>query len=302
MTSWEKRVEYPGLPIAQYERGQNARYFKLVAQPIKQNILSELELDTIGYNGVTPGPLIILKQGEWVFLEVENQLDQPTALHVHGLAKPNIEDGVPEIEPTPTIKPGESYTYKFQAWQSGTFFYHSTHDFQANLGLIGPFIVLPNEEQQIPHHDFIQVIQQWQIKQPELGKVFPGTYQPIKFGNNPNFFTLNGKSFPDTVPMYIRYGEKVRMRFINKTNSNHTIHIHGHDFQVVEVDGFPRKYLFDDTIVVGSGKRWAVEFMANNPGIWPINGTKTFHESNNGETPGGMITRLIYKKNNSSHQ
>jgi hypothetical protein len=25
--------------------------------------------------------------------------------------------------------------------------------------------------------------------------------------------------------------------------------------------------------------------MSNNPGIWPINGTKTFHQSNNGESP-----------------
>lgn len=61
MTSWEKRVKYPGLPIAPYEKGQNARYFKLVAQPIKQNILSEIEIDTISYNGVTPGPLILVK-------------------------------------------------------------------------------------------------------------------------------------------------------------------------------------------------------------------------------------------------
>lgn len=300
MSTWEQRIAYPGQPIAEYQQDQNGRYFKLVAQPIKQNILSDLKIDALGYNGTTPGPLIILKQGEWVFLEVENQMDEPTALHVHGLAKPNTQDGTPPIEPTPLIEPGQSYTYRFQAWQSGTFFYHSTHGFQSNLGLMGPFIVLPQEDHltshHLPHHDYIQVIQQWQIEQPELGKVFPGTYKPIKFGIRPNFFTLNGKSFPDTVPMYTRLGEIVRMRFVNKTSSNHTMHIHGHDFKVVEVDGFPRQGLFDDTIVVASGKRWDVEFLANNPGIWPVNGTRTFHESNNGETPGGMVTKLMYTK------
>lgn len=163
---------------------------------------------------------------------------------------------------------------------------------------MGPFIVLPQEDHlkshHLPHHDFIQVIQQ-QIEQPELGKVCHGTYKPIKFGIRPHFFTLNGKSSPDTVPMYTRLGEIVRMRFINKTSSNH-MHIHGHDFNVVEVDGLPRQGLFDDTIVVASGKRLDVEFLANNPGIWPVNGTRTLHESNNGETPGGMVTKLIYKK------
>ncbi|MDC3418163.1 hypothetical protein [Aquibacillus salsiterrae] len=39
-----------------------------------------------------------------------------------------------------------------------------------------------------------------------------------------------------------------------------------------------------------------VELIANNPGKWPINGTKTFHQSNNGHTPGGMSTQLIYNE------
>lgn len=72
------------------------------------------------------------------------------------------------------------------------------------------------------------------------------------------------------------------------------MHVHGHDFLVVSINGFPWKE-YDDTINVASGRRFDIEFDSNNPGIWPINGTKTFHQSNNGVSPGGMITRLIYK-------
>jgi FtsP/CotA-like multicopper oxidase with cupredoxin domain len=241
--------------------------------------------------------LIIIKQGEWIFLEVENRMDKPTALHVHGLSKPNSQDGIPAIEPTPLIKPGESYTYQFVAWQAGTFFYHSSDVFQAGLGLMGGFIVLPKEEEQshlmIPQHDYVLLLQQWEIPQPELGKVFPGTYDPNKFNRTPNFFTINGKSFPDTSPLYTSYGEKVRIRFINKTNNSHSMHTHGHDFLVTSVDGFSRGVM-DDTINVASGQRWDIEFITNNPGTWTINGTKIFHQSNNGEAPGGMISRLIY--------
>jgi len=111
---------------------------------------------------------------------------------------------------------------------------------------------------------------------------------------NPNFFTINGKAFPSTSPLNTKYGDKIRIRFINKSNAAHSMHVHGHDFRLIEIDGFPR-YKHFDTLNVPSGRRRSIEFISNNPGIWPINGTKTFHQTNNGVTPGGMITRLHYK-------
>lgn len=296
---WESNVSAPDMKIAVYQQEENIRHFHLTAQPIKHNILSNLTIEALGYNGVTPGPLIIMKQGEWIYLTVENRMEHPTSLHVHGLSKPNSQDGAPDIEPaTPRIQPGESYTYKFLCWQAGTFFYHSPEAFQVSQGLIGAFIVLPKNDYilpcLIPHHDYVLLIQQWEIPQPEVGKVFPGTYKPDKFDRNPNFFTINGKAFPDTSPLYFRFGEKIRIRFITKTSASHSMHLHGHDFKVVSVDGFPRPGFWDDTIDVTSGRRIDVELLANNPGIWPLNGTKNFHQSNNGETPGGMITKVIY--------
>jgi len=242
-----------------------------------------------------------MKQGEWIYLTVENRLNESTALHVHGLSKPNSQDGVPEITPaTPSIEPGKSYTYKFNCWQSGTFFYHSSNVFQVAQGLIGAFIVLPKTEYSsshtIPDRDYILLIQQWEIPQPELGKVFPGTYKPNKFDRHPNFFTINGKSFPFTSPLYFRKGEKIRLRFITKASESHSMHLHGHDWQVISEDGFQRPGYWDDTTHLASSKRIDVALDANNPGVWPLNGTKTFHQTNNGVAPGGMITKVIYKK------
>ena len=194
---------------------------------------------------------------------------------------------------------GDSFTYKFITWQAGTFFYHSTMEQQAAQGLVGAFIVLPKDEDVVdynmPYGNYVLVLRQWEIPQPTLGKVCPGLYKPNKFDRNPNFLTINGKAFPDTAPLYTRCGELIKIRFINKSSNSHSMHIHGHDFTVVAVDGFQRLE-FDDTIDVASGRRIEIELLTNNPGIWPINGTKTFHQSNNGESPGGMITRLIYEK------
>lgn len=300
MLEWENRVAYPGVSIAEYDQGPNYRYYKLVSSPIEHQLLSNITIQALGFNGSTPGPLIIAKEGEWIYLEYENRTDHAHGLHLHGLSKPVQQDGMPEIEKnTPLIKPGETFTYKYYAWQVGTFFYHSSHIPQVTQGMIGPFIILPNLEQphqySIPARDYTYVIQQSQIPQKEFGEVYPGTYVPNKFDIHPNFFTLNGKSFADTAPMYTHYGEKLHIRFINKTSSSHSMHIHGHDFLVLMIDGFPRQPYMDDTISIASGQRWEIDLHANNPGTWPVNGTKSFHQSNNGETPGGMITKLIYK-------
>lgn len=295
MKTWEQRIDIPDGKKATYQQRPNGRYFKLTAQPIKQQILPDVTLDILGYNGITPGPLIIIKQGEMVYLKVENKLDKPTALHVHGLSKPNSQDGMPEIEPTPKLKPGESYTYKFLAWQPGTFFYHSSDPHQEADGLIGAFIVLPNEAYTLPNHDYLLFIQQWEIEQPTFGVVTPGTYRPKNFNRNPNFFTINGKCFPSTTPLETKFGELIRIRMINNSNQSHTMHIHGHDFRVVAEDAFNRDGKWKDTINLPSGKRFDIEFLANNYGIWPVNGTKPFHKTNNGQSPGGMLTRLKYK-------
>lgn len=296
---WESRLISPDVPFARYTKEPAIRKFHLVAQPIDHNILSNITIKAMGYNGSTPGPVIVVKQDEYVSITVENRLDEDTSLHVHGLAKPNSQDGTPDIEPNnPPIRPGESLTYTFLCWQSGTFFYHSTTAFQVSRGLMGAFIVIPRDEKIseliLPHHDFVLLLQQWEIPQPQLGEIFPGTYTPNKFDRNPNFFTINGKSFPDTSSMFVKKGEHIKMRFINKSSSSHSMHLHGHDFYVTVVDGFPRDNHMDDTISVASGKRIEVDFLALNPGVWPLNGTKTFHQSNNGETPGGMTSRFVY--------
>ena len=298
--AWEKRLSSPDVQLAKYKKSDSVRHFYLVAEEIVHPILSDVRIKALGYNGSTPGPVIVMRQGEWVALTVENRLKDDTALHVHGLSKPNSQDGVPEIEPNNVkIKPGTSHTYEFYCWQSGTFFYHSSMGFQVSQGLIGAFIVLPIEErlsyEMVPDRDFILLLQQWEIShQPQLGNVASGVFELNKFDRNPNFFTINGKAFPDTSPLLVQYGEHIKIRLINKSSQAHSMHTHGHDFTVTHIDGFPIYSMLDDTINVASGRRIELDFMANNPGIWPLNGTKTFHQSNNGVSPGGMITRIIY--------
>lgn len=129
-----------------YDDKDNIRHFHLIAEPIKHYILDKISVDAMGYNGSTPGPLIVVNQGEWAELKVENKLDQPTALHIEGFSNSNFKGGITDNEPDMTkIQPGESVTYRFLAWKAGTFFYHSYMGEQMSKGLIGIFMVLPSK-------------------------------------------------------------------------------------------------------------------------------------------------------------
>ncbi|MBF6487242.1 transcription termination factor Rho [Nocardia otitidiscaviarum] len=98
-------------------------------------------------------------------------------------------------------------------------------------------------------------------------------------------WTVNGKAFPDTDPLEVTEGERVRLRFVNRTMMAHPMHLHGHTYQVVTSTGTgPRK----DTSLVLPMRTVEVDFDANNPGRWMTHCHNIYH----GEA--GMMAELSY--------
>ena len=96
----------------------------------------------IAVNGSVPGPLIRLREGQNVRLNVTNTLDVDTSVHWHGLLLPFHMDGVPGIS-FPGIRPGQTFTYEFPVRQAGTYWYHSHSGLQEQQGHYGPLIIDP---------------------------------------------------------------------------------------------------------------------------------------------------------------
>ncbi|WP_323751018.1 copper resistance system multicopper oxidase [Marinobacter sp.] len=96
----------------------------------------------IGYNGKSPGPVLRLKEGETVKINVTNNLDEMTSIHWHGLILPFQQDGVPGIS-FPGIKAGETFTYEFPVAQAGTYWFHSHSGFQEPDGAFGAIVIEP---------------------------------------------------------------------------------------------------------------------------------------------------------------
>lgn len=103
------------------------------------------ERTAITVNGSLPAPTLRFREGDTVTLRVSNALARAhTSLHWHGLVLPANMDGVPGLS-FDGIAPGESYLYRFDVRQAGTYWYHSHSMFQEQAGLYGALIVDPRE-------------------------------------------------------------------------------------------------------------------------------------------------------------
>ena len=297
-------VSYRATPDARGDRTlvanevNGVKEYELVASVIGWNILSHERVNAYAFNRQVPGPRIEVTEGDRLRIRVRNELPEPTTVHWHGLILPNSMDGPAGITQAP-IQPGDSFTYEFTARQAGTFFYHS-HDHpdrQQALGLYGALIIKPRDGARERSYDYDQDVviqlQEWLERE---GYTYPAM---LMEGGLPNFFTINGKAYPDTERISMRVGERVRVRFIGSNNNFiHPMHIHGGPFEIVESDGSPVPEggrLLKDTINVGPGERWDVIWTARLPGKWLLHCHIPHHTTNdNVEVDGaGGLTTVI---------
>ena len=104
----------------------------------------------IGINGTVPAPLIRLREGQMVRLNVVNDLDEDSSIHWHGLLVPPQHDGVPGVS-FPGIKSRSNYLYEFPIKQNGTYWYHSHSGLQEQLGHYGPIVIDPAGEDPVQY-------------------------------------------------------------------------------------------------------------------------------------------------------
>ncbi|NOX17793.1 MAG: multicopper oxidase domain-containing protein [Chlorobi bacterium] len=112
----------------------------------------------------------------------------------------------------------------------------------------------------------------------------------------PNWFSVNGKSYPMTPNIYIKEGENIRVRLINAGTEEHYLHLHGHDFWQVCNDGIPIKQPDQmNTLRLSPGKTLDIIIEGNNRGIWTFHDHDTRRVTNNGLYPGGNLLALVYE-------
>lgn len=289
-----------GIPMEGTLGPDGVRTYELRTGLLRWNILPDVTVDAYAYNDQLPGPLLLLNANESVVIRVTNGLPENTTVHLHGLQIPNDMDGVPYIGQDP-ILPGGTFEHRFRVPDTpGTFFYH-THfepDRQQALGLSGPLIIRGGAGDAGGANDPAAVdvpvmINEWVVRD---GRTYPAMDQP---GMQPNFFTLNGKSWPETETIRVKVGDLVRLRVVGAGQFIHPMHLHGQPFTIVATDGSPvpeASRLVKDTVLVGPGERYDLEFRARAPGTWLFHCHINDHLTNNGATvegEGGLSMRIV---------
>jgi len=295
-------IDGPSIQPPSAERGaqplpfrmeDGVKVFELTTQLTRWSILdldsgSPVTVTAMTYNGMVPGPLIRVTEGEQIRVVVHNQLPEPTTIHWHGVEVPNAMDGVPDMT-QPPIQPGETFTYEFTARPAGTFIYHSHYegDRQVSTGLYAPLIIDPAEpESNPPDIDAVLMLSEW-LERDGL------TYAAMPMmGMEPNYFTINGKAFPSTETIRVKVGQRVRLRFIGIGQFIHPMHLHGFSFKITASDGHPvpqAAQLTKDTLSIAPGERYDVEFTATETGKWMLHCHILHHTTNNNVEPGGLM-------------
>ncbi|MFY5051304.1 copper resistance system multicopper oxidase [Acinetobacter baumannii] len=119
----------------------------------------------------------------------------------------------------------------------------------------------------------------------------------IRLGGNMEryIWTINGKKFSDTTPLQVKYGERIRLKFVNDSMMAHPMHLHGMFMQLEngqQAENLPNKH----TIIVPPGKTVTALLTADALGEWAIQCHLLYHMS------AGMMNKLIVAQVNDGQQ
>lgn len=110
----------------------------------------------------------------------------------------------------------------------------------------------------------------------------------IRLGGNMEryIWTINGKKFNEADPLVVKYGERIRLKFVNESMMAHPMHLHGMFMQLEngqDPSNMPNKH----TVIVPPGKTITTLLTADELGEWAIHCHLLYHMS------AGMMNKLI---------
>jgi FtsP/CotA-like multicopper oxidase with cupredoxin domain len=258
--------------------------------PVTVELAPDRILSTIGYNGTAPGPILRLKEGRPVTVNVTNDTDTPEFVHWHGFLIPPEVDGVEE-EKTPQVPPHGTRSFKITPTLAGSRWYHSHAMAMSDLhkgtftGQFGFVYVEPAGNPGNYDQELFLTIRDWEpffttqmvdmdenddptAPQPEKPQVLNTAPNGIEVTSTT--YSINDKALGAGEPIRVREGQRVLFHFVNASAiENRRISLGGHKFQVIALDGNPVPNPASvDCLFLGAGERICAIVEMNNPGNW----------------------------------
>ncbi len=198
-------------------------------------------------NGSIPAPTLRWREGDTVTLRVTNRLRESTSIHWHGILLPYQMDGVPGIS-FQGIPPGETFVYRFEVKQTGTYWYHSHTGFQEQTGMYGAIIIESARGDSIQaDRDYVVQLSDWTDEDPMtvFGKL-------KKQSDYYNFNQLTAQDFFRDVSAGSFRSARDKRRMWNQMRMSPT--------DLADISGYTYTYLMNGTTPAGN---WTGLFARN---------------------------------------
>src|SRR5882757_3520718 len=199
-------------------------HYTLRIEPCKLEIAPGIVIDTIGYNGQVPGPILRVREGVPVTIDVTNNTPNADIVHWHGLAIDSLNDGAME-EGSPMIPAGRTLRYHFTPRPAGARWYHTHVGGGANLsvgGYTGQFGFLLVEGHQDPGHydqEIFLAIHHWEPSFVPMVETMreASANAPLTPGSDVGYkyATINQHMLGAGEPIRVKQGQRVLMHLLN---------------------------------------------------------------------------------------
>src|SRR5580658_2711904 len=258
--------------------------YTLRIEPCTLEIGPGVSVKTLAYNGQVPGPLLRLREGVPVSIDVTNASTDPDIVHWHGLAIDSLNDGAME-EGSPMIPAGQTHRYTFTPKPSGTRWYHTHASAYGNLSAstyTGQFgFLLIEGNQSLPHYDqeFNLAIHHWEPSFVPMVETMreQSSNMPLTTGSDVGYkyATINDRMLGAGEPIRVKQGQRILMRLLNASaTENVVLALPGHRFTVIAMDGNPVPNPKPVEIVsLAVAERVDAVVEMNAPGVWVLGST-----------------------------
>ena len=258
--------------------------FRLRIEPTTLTIGPGVEIKTLAYNGQVPGPLLRLREGSPVTIDVTNATTNDDIVHWHGLAIDVANDGAME-EGSPMIAAGETHRYSFTPKPSGTRWYHTHTTAYENLnigtytGQFGFLLIDGKEEPGKYDQEINLAIHHWGPSFVPMVETMRSmsSNEPLTTGSDVGYkyATINGHMLGAGEPIRVKQGQRVLMRLLNASGTeNVVLALPGHSFKIIAMDGNPvPNPTTVDVISLAVAERVDAIVEMNSPGVWVLGST-----------------------------
>lgn len=256
----------------------------LTIKPCTIEISPGVNIKTIGYNGQVPGPLLRLRHGVPVTIDVTNATETADLVHWHGLTTDSPNDGAME-EGSPMIPPGGHLRYSLTPNPVGSRWYHTHAGSGANLGIgtyTGQFGFLLIDGPGDPGHydqEVFLAIHHWEPSFVPMVEAMQAqsANHPQTSGSDVGYkyATINQHRLGAGEPLRVKEGQKVLMRLLNASaTENAVLALPGHTFRVIAMDGNPVPNPKEvEVLSISVAERVDAIVEMKSPGVWILGST-----------------------------